>query len=52
MKRKYLDPDGCRCTDCVIGVAVPLDWATQSDIRDVKTRRIENRTGLTLEEIR
>jgi hypothetical protein len=28
---KVVDPTGCRCTDCLVGDSIPLDWLSVDD---------------------
>lgn len=40
-----LDPDGCGCTDCIIGESTPLDEATNQQTAAAAAGLIGNATG-------
>lgn len=51
MRPPAIDPHECRCSDCLTGRSVPLNWADPRDVEDVAAGHIANRTGLSVQEI-
>lgn len=45
-KRQRLDPEGCDCTDCIIGWSIPVTRATPDELEScIRTRIPANATG-------
>jgi hypothetical protein len=42
---RAIDPPGCGCTECLIGEYVPLDRATNTQIRQMTAGEIADHTG-------
>lgn len=40
-----IDPPGCGCTECLTGLYVPLDRATDEQVRALLTGAMPNATG-------
>ncbi len=50
MKIKRIDPVPCRCLDCVTGYSIPLDMATQKQLKKMLKGKLINATGYDLED--
>ena len=47
-----IDPEGCGCTECIIGEYVPLEQVTSTEVARLLLGTIGNHTHLTNRQIR
>lgn len=40
-----VDPEDCRCIDCILGESKPIDECSQSDLRRIWYKELENASG-------
>lgn len=45
-----VDPNGCGCTECMMGEYIPLDRATNQHLRDLISGKLRNHTDVNLED--
>lgn len=46
-KTLAIDPSGCGCTDCIVGIYVPLNYATDDHIQALMLGLLRDNTGTT-----
>jgi hypothetical protein len=45
--KKEMHPLSCRCTPCLTGVSIPLDWASNRQIDDLCAGRMIDRIEMS-----
>ncbi len=45
-----VDPNGCGCTECLVGEYIPLERATNQHLRDLISGKLRNHTDVNLDD--